>query len=74
VIKVVRDFTRLVLKYAKELVDAPTCTIKEGVAKGEAEEIKKTLEELGAVVELKLAQHIPSRPGSARDLQAPLLR
>ena len=53
VIKVVREVTSLGLKEAKDLVDAPPSTIKEGVAKAEAEEIKKKLEEQGAVVELK---------------------
>jgi large subunit ribosomal protein L7/L12 len=53
VIKVVREVTSLGLKEAKDLVDAPPSNIKEGVAKAEAEEIKKKLEEQGAVVELK---------------------
>ena len=53
VIKVVREVTSLGLKEAKDLVDAPPSTIKEGVAKAEAEEIKKKLEEQGAAVELK---------------------
>ena len=53
VIKVVREVTSLGLKEAKDLVDAPPSTIKEGVAKAEAEEIKKKLEEQGASVELK---------------------
>ena len=53
VITVVREVTSLGLKEAKDLVDAPPSTIKEGVAKAEAEEIKKKLEEQGAVVELK---------------------
>jgi large subunit ribosomal protein L7/L12 len=53
VIKVVREVTSLGLKEAKDLVDAPPSTVKEGVAKAEAEEIKKKLEEQGAVVELK---------------------
>jgi large subunit ribosomal protein L7/L12 len=53
VIKVVREVTSLGLKEAKDLVDAPPSNIKEGVSKAEAEEIKKKLEEQGAVVELK---------------------
>jgi large subunit ribosomal protein L7/L12 len=53
VIKVVREVTSLGLKEAKDAVDNVPSTIKEGVAKAEAEEIKKKLEEQGAVVELK---------------------
>jgi large subunit ribosomal protein L7/L12 len=53
VIKVVREVTSLGLKEAKDLVDSPPSNIKEGVAKAEAEEVKKKLEEQGAVVELK---------------------
>ena len=53
VIKVVRELTQLGLKEAKDLVDGAPKTIKEGVSKAEAEEIKKKLEEQGAVVELK---------------------
>ena len=53
VIKEVRAITGLGLKEAKDLVDGAPKTIKEGVAKAEAEEIKKTLEEAGAKVELK---------------------
>jgi large subunit ribosomal protein L7/L12 len=53
VIKVVRELTSLGLKEAKDLVDGAPKTIKEGVSKAEAEEIKKKLEEQGAVVELK---------------------
>jgi large subunit ribosomal protein L7/L12 len=52
VIKVVRELTSLGLKEAKELVDNGG-TVKEGVAKAEANEMKKKLEEQGAVVELK---------------------
>jgi len=52
VIKVVRELTSLGLKEAKELVDNGG-TIKEGVPKAEANEMKKKLEEQGAVVELK---------------------
>ena len=53
VIKVVREVTSLGLKEAKDLVDSPPSTVKEGVAKAEAEEIKKKLEDQGATVELK---------------------
>jgi large subunit ribosomal protein L7/L12 len=53
VIKVVRELTSLGLKEAKDLVDSAPSVVKEGVAKGEAEEMKKKLEEQGAVVELK---------------------
>ena len=53
VIKVVREITGLGLKEAKDLVEGAPKTVKEGVAKAEAEEIKKKLEEAGAKVELK---------------------
>jgi large subunit ribosomal protein L7/L12 len=53
VIKVVREITSLGLKEAKDAVDNAPSNIKEGVSKAEAEEIKKKLEEQGAVVELK---------------------
>jgi large subunit ribosomal protein L7/L12 len=53
VIKEVRAITGLGLKEAKDLVEAAPKAVKEGVAKGEAEEIKKKLEEAGATVELK---------------------
>ncbi|MEP1151590.1 MAG: 50S ribosomal protein L7/L12 [Balneola sp.] len=53
VIKEVRGITGLGLKEAKELVDGAPNTIKEGVSKDEAEEIKGKLEEAGATVELK---------------------
>jgi large subunit ribosomal protein L7/L12 len=53
VIKVVRELTSLGLKEAKDLVDGAPKTLKEGISKAEAEEIKKKLEEQGAVVELK---------------------
>ena len=52
VIKAVREATGLGLKEAKDLVDAAPSTIKENVAKEEAETIKKSLEEAGATVEL----------------------
>jgi len=53
VIKEVRAITTLALKEAKELVDNAPSPVKEGVSKQEAEEIKKKLEDAGAVVELK---------------------
>ncbi|GAC20810.1 50S ribosomal protein L7/L12 [Paraglaciecola arctica] len=53
VIKAVRTATGLGLKEAKTLVEAAPTPVKEGVAKAEAEELKKTLEEAGAEVELK---------------------
>ena len=53
VIKAVRGITGLGLKEAKDMVEGAPSTIKEGVAKAEAEEIKKQLEEAGAKVELK---------------------
>jgi large subunit ribosomal protein L7/L12 len=53
VIKEVRGITGLGLKEAKGLVDGAPNTIKEGVSKAEAEEIKAKLEEAGATVELK---------------------
>ena len=53
VIKVIRELTSLGLKEAKDLVDGAPTTVKEGANKAEAEEIKKRLEDQGAVVELK---------------------
>ena len=53
VIKEVRAITGLGLKEAKDLVDGAPKTVKEGVAKAEAEEMKKKLEEAGAKIELK---------------------
>jgi large subunit ribosomal protein L7/L12 len=53
VIKVVREVTSLGLKEAKDLVDGAPKNVKEGASKAEAEEIKRKLEEQGAVVELK---------------------
>jgi large subunit ribosomal protein L7/L12 len=53
VIKAVRTITGLGLKEAKDAVEGSPSTIKEGVAIGEAEEVKKQLEEAGATVELK---------------------
>jgi large subunit ribosomal protein L7/L12 len=52
-IKVVRAITGLGLKEAKALVDEAPSSVKEGVTKDEAEDIKKQLEEAGASVELK---------------------
>jgi large subunit ribosomal protein L7/L12 len=53
VIKAVRTITGLGLKEAKDAVESTPSTIKEGVAKDAAEEIKKQLEEAGGTVELK---------------------
>lgn len=53
VIKEVRVITELGLKEAKDLVEAAPKTLKEGVKKDEAEEIKKKLEAVGATVEVK---------------------
>ena len=53
VVKAVKEACGLGLKEAKELVDNAPSTIKEGLAKGEAESLKKTIEESGAEIELK---------------------
>ena len=53
VIKVVRAITSLGLKEAKDLVDSAPKPIKEGVAKAEAEDIQKQIEEAGGTVEIK---------------------
>jgi large subunit ribosomal protein L7/L12 len=53
VIKVVREITGLGLKEAKDLVEGAPKTVKENVAKAEAEEMKKKITEAGGVVELK---------------------
>ena len=53
VIKVVRDATGLGLKEAKDLVDGAPKTVKEGVSKEEAEDLKAKFAEVGATVELK---------------------
>ena len=53
VIKVVREVTSLGLKEAKDLVDGAPKTVKEGVSKAEAEEIKKKFAEAGAKIDLK---------------------
>ena len=53
VIKVVREITGLGLKEAKDLVEGAPKPVKEGVAKAQADELKKKLEEAGATVEIK---------------------
>ncbi len=53
VIKVVREVTSLGLKEAKDVVDKAPNTVKEGISKAEAEELKAKLESAGATVELK---------------------
>jgi len=53
VVKAVKEACGLGLKEAKDLVDAAPSVVKEGLAKAEAESMKKALEEAGAVVELK---------------------
>ena len=53
VVKLVKELTGLGLKEAKELVDGAPSTVKEALPKGEAEGLKKQLEEAGAEVELK---------------------
>ena len=53
VIKAIRGITGLGLKEAKELVEGAPSPVKEGVAKEEAEDVKKQLEEAGATVEVK---------------------
>src|SRR5215831_18302493 len=53
VIKVVRELTSLGLKEAKDLVDAAPKPVKEKVSKAEAEDVKKKLEEQGAMVQVK---------------------
>ena len=53
VVKLVKELTGLGLKEAKDLVDNSPKPIKEGIAKDEAEGLKKSLEEAGAEVELK---------------------
>ena len=53
VVKAVKELTGLGLKDAKDIVDSAPKAVKEGVGKEEAEGIKKSLEEAGAVVELK---------------------
>ena len=53
VIKAVREITGLGLKEAKDLVEGAPASVKEGIAKDEADEIEKKLEEAGASVEVK---------------------
>lgn len=53
VVKAVKEACGLGLKEAKDMVDGAPSTVKEGLAKDEAESLKKTLEEAGAEVELK---------------------
>ncbi|AKD03141.1 50S ribosomal protein L7/L12 [Pontibacter korlensis] len=53
VVKLVKELTGLGLKEAKEVVDSAPKALKEGVAKDEAESLKKSLEEAGAEVEVK---------------------
>ncbi len=53
VVKAVKEACGLGLKEAKELVDGAPSTLKEGLSKDEAENLKKAIEEAGAVVELK---------------------
>jgi large subunit ribosomal protein L7/L12 len=50
---VVKELTGLGLKEAKDVVDSAPSNVKEGVTKDEAEALKKSLEDAGAVVELK---------------------
>ncbi|MCQ2194589.1 MAG: 50S ribosomal protein L7/L12 [Paludibacteraceae bacterium] len=53
IVKLVKELTGLGLKEAKDLVDGAPSAIKEGLAKADAENLKKSLEEAGAEVELK---------------------
>ena len=53
VVKAVKELTGLGLKEAKDIVDSAPTNVKEGISKDEAEGLKKSLEEAGAVVELK---------------------
>ncbi len=53
VIKAVREITGLGLKEAKDLVESAPASVKEGIEQGEADELKKKLEEVGASVEIK---------------------
>jgi large subunit ribosomal protein L7/L12 len=53
VVKAVKELTGLGLKEAKDVVDSAPTNVKEGISKDEAEGLKKSLEEAGAVVELK---------------------
>ena len=74
VIKAVRGATGLGLKEAKEMVESAPATLKEAVAKGEAEELKKTLEEAGASIELKQEIDFSYSVGGDRSLPTPLKR
>jgi len=53
VVKAVKELTGLGLKEAKELVDKAPCAVKEKISKAEAEQLKSSLEEAGAEVEIK---------------------
>ena len=53
VIKVVRALTGLGLKEAKALVESAPCAVKEGLSKDEADTMKATLEETGAIIDIK---------------------
>lgn len=53
VIKAIRGITGLGLKEAKDMVEGVPATVKEGIAKAEADDVKKQLEEAGASVEIK---------------------
>ncbi|GHV57718.1 50S ribosomal protein L7/L12 [Bacteroidia bacterium] len=53
IVKLVKELTGLGLKEAKDIVDGAPAPLKEGIAKDEAEALKKSLEEAGAEVELK---------------------
>ena len=53
IVKLVKELTGLGLKEAKDMVDSAPSAIKEGIAKADAEALKKQLEEAGAEVELK---------------------
>jgi large subunit ribosomal protein L7/L12 len=53
IVKLVKELTGLGLKEAKDIVDSSPAPLKEGIAKDEAEALKKSLEEAGAEVELK---------------------
>ena len=71
VIKEVRALTGLGLKEAKDLVEGAPKTVKEGVAKDEANKIKTTLEKVGAKVEIEVSPKLTSSeiPGHARQAE-----
>src|SRR5207249_10614852 len=73
VIKEIRAITNLGLKEAKDLVEGAPGTVKEGVSKQEAEEIKKKLEAQGAAVELKSTPRLTRRAIGARRRDSGLL-